>query len=194
MSAITIDLKDNLKDNIIKEIKLKIAAGYTDNQLEKDLNPLFNSNYSLDLHRIRLNIIELLIEHGAHEEEWTNLAKRLLLLLIPSCIYKVNDPVNLAAFEELDNHLIPDLVNIIKEYSKLPSYIFIGNKVIAVDKYYKDKSIIKYIFSIPQAELHYFYQYINSVEKQWFVVAESKLWNRVITHPLEEITPIQNQI
>lgn len=38
----------------------------------------------------------------------------------------IQDPVNLAAFTELDKYLIPDIVNIIKEYSELPSHVYIG--------------------------------------------------------------------
>ena len=45
-----------------------------------------------------------------------------------------SDPVNLAAFKELDQHLLPDIVNIIKEYSVLPSYIYYNSKVCIQNK------------------------------------------------------------
>ncbi len=43
----------------------------------------------------------------------------------------MNDQVNLKAFQELkdNNYLIDDLINIIKEYSLLPSWIYIGASV-----------------------------------------------------------------
>ena len=39
------------------------------------------------------------------------------------------DRVNLLSFEELKQYLIDDLINIIKEYSVLPSWIYIGASV-----------------------------------------------------------------
>ena len=42
------------------------------------------------------------------------------------------DIVNTTAFTILQDHLIPDLVNIIKDYSELPSWIYIGAEVFTV--------------------------------------------------------------
>ena len=41
------------------------------------------------------------------------------------------DPVNLFTFKELGKYLISDLVDIIKEYSTLPSWCYIGGWVMA---------------------------------------------------------------
>ena len=41
----------------------------------------------------------------------------------------MEDSVNTLSFTILQDHLIPDLVNIIKEYSELPSWIYIGAEV-----------------------------------------------------------------
>ena len=44
-------------------------------------------------------------------------------------ITNIKDPVNIKAFKELENYLINDLINIIKDYSYLPSWYYIGSIV-----------------------------------------------------------------